>query len=502
MATGGSERPNLLLVVLDCVRASDFPGGSSPPGPMPFVESLARESVHYPRATSVAHWTVPAHASMFTGLYPWEHGVHAKGLLKHPYSAEGLGPLLRASGYHTLSISANGLISPSLGLVDGIDRSAWGVSLFNRFGVRALPPQSSESAADPSAAVEQAIRQRYSKLSYWTAVALARSPGIWDIATRLAMRLRHPSTHVRPRLAHWLEPTAARWLREAPSGRPVYCFVNLLDAHEPYLAEPAVVRSVRRWWAYARTRQDRLGWVTGKWRPSRAEFELLHDLYRAMVVSLDRRIQAVVQAFEESGRWENTTMVLTSDHGQAFGEHGALFHILGVDEPELRVPLLVRYAGRRHAGTTAQGWASLIDVYPTLLREARVPVPDRPSRPVPLEELVGAPRPEPAFAMSDGLVHATDSKRVAGARRHEIDRLLVAGYEGDFKVVHDPVTGDLRAFEVASDPGETRDVWPTKGPELAPLAEEVRAIGRRLLVGPTAPAPTDVEDRLRSWGYI
>jgi arylsulfatase A-like enzyme len=498
----GGDRPNLLLVVLDCVRASDFPGGREAVGTMPFVESLRRESVDYPKAASVAHWTVPAHASMFTGLYPWEHGVHAKGLLKLDAHGEGVGTLLQTAGYHTMSISANGLIAPSLGLVDGMDRSAWGVSLFNRLGAGGRPPQGTGVAAERSANVEQAVRSRLGSLSYWAAVWLARFPGTWDLGTRLAMRLRHPSDGVRPRLANWLEPTATRWLKEAPRDRPVYCFVNLLDAHEPYLAEPEVIRSARAWWSYARTRQDRLGWVRGDWKPTRQEFELLHELYRAMIQSMDRRVEGVVRAFQEAGRWDNTTMILTSDHGQAFGEHEALFHILGVDEPELRVPLSVRYAQRRHAGSTAVGWASLIDVYSTLLSEAGVPVPLRPSRPVSLEELVEAPRADPVYAMSDGLVHASDANQASSARRQAIDRLLVAGYEGEFKVVHDPVTGDLKAFHATDDPAEARDVAALHGPELAPLAEGVREIGRRIVAGPSSELPTDVEDRLRSWGYI
>jgi arylsulfatase A-like enzyme len=498
----GTDRPNLLLVVLDCVRASDFPGGRNAVGPMPFVDSLRRESVDYPKAASVAHWTVPAHASMFTGLYPWEHGVHAKGLLKLDAKGESVGSLLQGAGYSTMSISANGLIAPSLGLVDGMDRSSWGVSLFNRLGAGARPPQGTGVAGARSAIVERTVRNRLGSLSYWAAVWLARFPGTWDYGTDLAMHVRHPSDGVRPRLANWLEPTAHQWLQDSPADKPVYCFVNLLDAHEPYLAEPEVIRSARSWWSYARTRQDRLGWVRGDWKPSRRELELLHELYRAMVQSLDRRIEGVVRAFQDAGRWENTTMILTSDHGQAFGEHDALFHILGVDEPEVRVPLMVRYAHRRHAGATAVGWASLIDVYATLLGEAGVPMPQRPSRPVSLEELVDAPRSEPVYAMSDGLVHASDASQASSARRSAIDRLLVAGYDGEFKVVHDPVSGDLRAFHAANDPDEAHDVAASHGPELAPLAEGVREIGRRIVAGPTSELPTDVEDRLRSWGYI
>ena len=220
-----------------------------------------------------------------------------------------------------------------------------------------------------------------------------------------------------------------------------------------------------------------------------------------MVQSLDRRIEGVVRAFQDAGRWENTTMILTSDHGQAFGEHDALFHILGVDEPEVRVPLMVRYAHRRHAGATAVGWASLIDVYATLLGEAGVPMPQRPSRPVSLEELVDAPRSEPVYAMSDGLVHASDASQASSARRSAIDRLLVAGYDGEFKVVHDPVSGDLRAFHAANDPDEAHDVAASHGPELAPLAEGVRESAAGSSPGPRRSFPPTWRSRLRSWGY-
>ena len=98
--------------------------------------------------------------------------------------------------------------------------------------------------------VERTVRNRLGSLSYWAAVWLARFPGTWDYGTDLAMHVRHPSDGVRPRLANWLEPTAHQWLQDSPADKPVYCFVNLLDAHEPYLAEPEVIRSARSWWWY------------------------------------------------------------------------------------------------------------------------------------------------------------------------------------------------------------------------------------------------------------
>ncbi|MCI4366576.1 MAG: sulfatase-like hydrolase/transferase, partial [Thermoplasmata archaeon] len=71
-----TSRPDLLVVVLDCVRALDFAGGPEAVTPMPFSESLLRESIRFPKAAATAPWTIPSHASIFTGMYPWENGVH------------------------------------------------------------------------------------------------------------------------------------------------------------------------------------------------------------------------------------------------------------------------------------------------------------------------------------------------------------------------------------------------------------------------------------------
>lgn len=494
--------PNLLLVVLDCVRATDFPGGSQAVDRMPFVEQLRAESVHYPRAASVAHWTIPAHASMFTGLYPWEHGVHAKGHLKLGAEVGRVPERLRAAGYRTLSISANGLISPTLGLVDGCDEAAWGVSLFNRISDRPNPPQSLSGQAERSAALESSVRERFKAFSYWAAVVLARFPALWDGGTRVAMHLKHPANGHRAAMAQWLEPTVERWLAATPRDQPVYCFINLLDAHEPYLSDPDVGASLRRWWEYASTRQDRLGWVVGAWEPSPEEFRLLHELYRGMIRSLDRRLQRIVEAFRAAGRWENTMMVLTSDHGQAFGEHGALFHILGVDEAELRVPLFVRHPYGAGKGETARGWASLIDVAPTLLEAGGAAPLGFSSDPVSLGTLLDAPRSGPVLAMSDGIVHDPDRQRIPLERRRAIDRFLVAAYDEDRKVVVDPESGEVRAYDIVRDPQESRNLWDSERPEFAALADSAAQVGRRILSGPDASVPTDVEDRLRSWGYI
>jgi arylsulfatase A-like enzyme len=492
------DRPNLLVVVLDCVRAWDFPGGADAVPGMGQIESLRRESWEFPRAASVAHWTVPSHSSLFTGLFPWQHGVHAKGRLALPASVPSFASALAGSGYATMSISANGLISPQLGLTAGCARAAWGVSLFNRVSTRRVPPQGSASRARGSAVAEGILRSRLKPLSYWMAVYLARNPGYWDAGTRLVHRLRDPAGPS-PRMAPWLEPTLGRWLAETPKEQPLYCFVNLLDAHEPYLSDPADAPHTRRWREYAGTRQDRLGWVSGDWSPTADEFERLRGLYRGTLKLLDERVGRIVEEFRRAGRWENTLMVLTSDHGQAFGEHGALFHITAIDEPEIRVPLLVRPPGGVQGPKTALGWASLIDVAPTMLNAAGVPEAAANLPGTDLRGLFEAPRSAPVLALSDGLVHAA---RAPPKRKADIDRLLDGASQDDRKVVVDPALGTIRAFDVARDRFESRDLWIDEQADFAPLSELAIDLGRQVLGGPVASLGSDVEDRLRSWGYI
>ncbi|MCI4318251.1 MAG: hypothetical protein L3J96_06895 [Thermoplasmata archaeon] len=119
-----------------------------------------------------------------------------------------------------------------------------------------------------------------------------------------------------------------------------------------------------------------------------------------------------------------------------------------------------------------------------------------------LEPLVENERPGPVFAMSDGIVHEPDRERVPLERRQTIDRLVVAAYEGNRKVVLDLESNEFKAYDPDADPLETADLSAAEGPELAALVESARNVGRKILGREESELTADVEDRLRSWGYI
>jgi hypothetical protein len=194
-------------------------------------------------------------------------------------------------------------------------------------------------------------------------------------------------------------------------------------------------------------------------------------------------------------------MVLAGDHGQAFGEHHHLYHGLLLHEPILRIPLWLRPPGGGGGGRAAQGWAILVDVAPTLLAEARAANVGTPSA-VSLHSLVDAQRPGPVFAMADGITPTNPLRRLGTPeQRAHYDRVWVAAYEGDHKVVVDMTGTSVSAFDVARDPGETNDLWRSSPAQMAGLAEAARAVGRQILHQPQRASTPDVEERLASWGY-
>jgi arylsulfatase A-like enzyme len=507
MSSPAAQPPDVLVVVMDAVRGSDFPLGPYAVGGMPFVRSLAARSIVFPRAASVAPWTIPSHASLLTGLYPWEHGSNVRNQLRFPPAAGMLPTGLRSLGYRSLSLSANFLLGSEFDWVQSFDEACWGGwwepyfrAVATTSPVFCSPTSISGSSGGIPPRPPRQLRGLVRQGMPWA----HRFPWILAGVNRFRGRLQGDSDHGGLAVSPWIEPTLGRWLAAQPRSRPLFVFVNLLDAHEPYFPDPALNPTWQRWWRQARTRQDRLNFLSGSWQPRSEEYARLRQGYREMIRLLDHRLAGIVGAFEAAGRWDNTLFVLTSDHGQAFGDQGLLFHMLRVDEAEIRIPLWVRRPRDADGGTRAVGWGSLIDVVPTVLREIGAPGPVVPTPPsgLPLQQLLDAPRPTPVFAAADGIGWAPMLENLSPERRAAIDRIWVAAYDGPEKVVLDVAQNELHGYRIDRDPDEQFDLWATEGARLSGLAESTRTIARQLSGEVPATVPAGVEARLRSWGYL
>lgn len=228
------------------------------------------------------------------------------------------------------------------------------------------------------------------------------------------------------------------------------------------------------------TSQDQTDYLVHP-RPSDAPaVEMLHQLYLGRVRYLMQRLGLLVEALEDAGRWEETLLLVTSDHGQAFGNGGSMFHGLSIDDSVLRVPLLVRFPSGAGGGRTSDVWTSALDVAETIRSCAMGGQEGEP-------QAAGPPRgPRAVASVSDGVAELATSSRFPRATQERLDHVFVAVYSEGVKVGYDA------CHDRVLDGGKPSTAGGTAG-EAAAWARE---IGQRMR-GSKAPR----SDRLAAWGY-
>jgi arylsulfatase A-like enzyme len=492
--------PDILVIVLDCVRALDFPGGRDFGGRMPNAQKLRKESIDFPRTASVAPWTLPSHASMFTGIYPWEHHCHGRGSLRLDPNLVRLPSLLRENGYRTISVSGNPIISPNYGLTLGFDVALWGEWWEQFYRILGRPPNSGPplDGGDSRDSPSLSRRSQWGRLFRTAGQRVPASlASINSVLRRVANSEAAGFDVVNP----WIEPSLSDWLSRSPADQPVFSFVNLIDAHEPYLLDLLGTESLRSWWREMRIPQDPLALFDVAEPPTPGDLARLHRLYQDSFETLDQRLGRIRTIFEGANRWDNSLVIVTSDHGQCFGEHGMYWHGVRTDEEMLRVPLWVRLPQGESGGTTGVGWASPMDIMPTALEvsDTRGNVA---SSGVSLRRLALEPRPAPLMAAGDGTEwNEPFCRRLTPQRLAELNQFSIAVYTDLRKVVLPLPDGAPRYFDVSEYPPREEELRPPEAIRLRSIVDDARTAGATLLQPVTAPIGNSVESRLRSWGY-
>jgi arylsulfatase A-like enzyme len=334
--------PNVLLIILDTVRAWNLGvyGYSRPTTPR--LAGVAQQGAVFERVLSTAPWTTPAHASLFTGRNPNELSVSWTAPLngEHVTVAEALA----AAGYETSAFVANyRYAGSSTGLARGFAR----YDDYPRDPIHALRSTSIGSRL------------------------LAKN---W-VAERVGRRLL-----VGGKVGGEVSGAFVRWLdRERNRDRPFFTFLNYFDAHAPYLA-PAPWDST-----YARAAPGAGDRRAEYWRRMQRAFgpspvpvnELSESLdgYDGAINYLDVQVDSVLEALAARGLLDNTLVIVTSDHGELFGEHGVIQHGNSMYLPVLHVPLLLRWPGRVPAGARVGAPVSLRHVARTIVEAAGAQAP-------------------------------------------------------------------------------------------------------------------------------
>gem|GEM_PF-1025569 len=435
------QGPNVLLVVVDTLRADHLDLYGYGRQTAPNLSARAAAGVVFERAMSASSWTVPSMATLFTGQYAYTHGLYDRFHWMLDPDVPTLAEIFREAGMSTLCVMANPLLDWSNGSLRGFEQ------------VESVPlahaAQVNRSFTDW---LDEHDDQRFfALLHYYDPHDPYAAPG--DALPRYLP----PEWHDRagPKLYELFKQPVFRSLRDLPEGS------GLSDLSE----------------------QDQ------------THVKQLIDLYDAEIASWDRHFEQLMSQLEARGLAHDTLVVITSDHGESFAEHGMLGHGRTLHDELLRVPLVLLNSGAA-AGRRDQ-MVGLIDLAPTLLRLADV-APGALAGP----PLVGIDLLQPERSRDFLFAQTSHGERVMGGDMLEMQAVITA--EG--KAVRVAGVDGLTLFELAGDPGEQL------GQAAAgPLAERLhRALddwesASRGLSGwqaGTGALDPDVEAAMRALGYL
>ncbi len=422
--------PNVLLIIWDTVRAESLSLYGHTLPTTPNLDRLAARGVSFKKAISTSPWTLPAHASLFTGRLPHETSAAWYAPLDdtHATLAERLG----TDGWATAGFAANNLY---------VDREHGLTRGFTHFEDDRVTPGQIMIASSLGGRI-------LSGNGGWT-------PGL------LRTLLGHHNKLIGRKQADQVNSALLDWLDDSKPDRPFFAFLNYFDAHLPY-DPPAPFDTMFGPPRRATTFTERLRNVWeghNKWDLSDDDLAAEVRAYEASIAYLDDRLGRLLDSLGARGLLENTLVVVTSDHGEEFGEHGSFEHGGNLYFEQTHVPLVLSWPGRLPEGMVIDTPVSIQDVPATIDRLAR----DEASRSFPGASLTrfwdssGSPRALPVIA-----------ELVPG---REPDQRMTSVIAAGFQYIAD-IDSDIDLYDVKNDWSELNDLASAPGADT--IVERVR----------------------------
>lgn len=436
-----SGAPNVLLVSIDTLRADHLHAYGYARETSPTIDRLAAEGALFETVLAPSSWTLPSHITLLTAMPPREHGVR-KQRQRLRGEAKSLAEVFRDEGYDTAGFVAGPFLSSSHGFDQGFD------------------------VYDESTVSEGGLGASHRGRT---------SPRLVTLVT------------------DWLRS----WRRE-PERKPFFVFLHMWDPHYDFNPPPPYDTLFD---------PDYEGTITGD------DFELGKTIHREMnprdlehVIALydgeirytDDHLGEIIAFLDRIGQLDDTIVVVTSDHGEEFFEHGHKGHAKALFDESLRVPFVVRHPRSVAAGRRLGGVVRLMDVAPTVLGLAGVTAPDD----------FGS-RLGPVHADRDlspwltGAEVSTPFPRLRAYGDHGLYPAAMSVRSDTRKLIK--TKGQTMVFDVEADPAEQNDLGDAD-PEARALVDQNEARTRQLRRASSLAEKvelTDTErDRLRALGYI
>lgn len=422
--------PNVILIVLDTTRADRVSAYGHSRATTPQIDRIAAGGILYEQAVSAGVWTLPGHAGIFTGAPSSVHGANGRRLFLHR-SLTTLAEVLARNGYATAGFSNNPWVARATGMARGFGHfeDHWRLQTFEPLHLLHQWWQ------------EMQAHRRNAEVSGGAAYTLARVDA-------------------------WIEELRAASDAERPP--PFFVFVNLMEAHEPRTYRAGYTdRFLKPGQQASRLRQvpREIAAAAARGRPlTREQLELLRMLYDGELRFVDQQIGAFVRDLDRRGILDETLVVITSDHGEAIGDHGKTSHLQSVYEELVHVPLILRHP-RLPAGLRVSTRVQTYDLFRTIVEFVGItePLPDdaRLSRNLLEPALLGGSSARRSIVSEEepsewgmGLLRSVHGR---DADVSEMRRRYKAYYEGDLKYVWRS-DGKRELYDLATDPRERRDL--------------------------------------------
>lgn len=467
------NKPNVILIVLDTMRKDAigaYGGGSNTPA----IDNFARDAVVFNNCVSPAPWTTPSHASLFTGEYPLEHGVHESKDTKcinlkktmNSVATETLPEYMqRRASYNTVGFSANYFVCPGSGFERGFD-------VFNYVDARGIEDTETKVIDKELGTLNGSRRQ----------IA-------WDLFRRGEVRklakLYLTYRRIKKRQESLRYPQSkggnviVQNIRDSKLDDPFFLFANLMEMHEPY------VKYEMDSWSFSL--EDLFGLKS-------IPQDVLNEMrlnYCAAARRTDSLFGRLMLDLKAKNLYDQSLILVLSDHGQAFREKNYYGHGLFLHDEIIEVPLLVKFPNNQKFPVRS-GYQSLVDI-PDLIKS--VVEVGRSSY------TTDTLTKEYAYSESFG-IHYQFIPR-SGRETHEVQRKAI--YKKGYKLVVNMADDGIEEFTYLKKPLDHMKIKP----EVESLLSELRASGRvaaELPISSTsAPFAEEEElvilERLHALGY-
>jgi len=342
--TDPDTKPNVIIITMDTTRYDHLSCYGYDKKTTPNLDRFAEEGLLFEKASSVSSWTLPAHASIFTGLYPSRHGVYPENNVKLDNRHITLAEILSLNGYKTAGFIGGYFCSSFFGIAQG----------FNYYD---------ENLINVPAEIKSFSLSKFFHRLFKIKNDFFERKGL--MGKRIAPQINH---------------SALKWLKKN-NQTPFFLFLNYFDPHHPYLPlDSAQIRTPMETkikndnyinWEYKLIRTI----LRGEHILQKKEKEFLISRYDAEIKQMDKGIGKLFQFLKDNELWDNTLIIVTADHGESFGEHGLMIHTPAIYEELVRVPLIVKYPLASNKTGRSTSRISLVDIMPEVLTVAGIKLP-------------------------------------------------------------------------------------------------------------------------------